>query len=103
MTLREQFNKTKRWLMAASLVAVGFCALGTTLLNQNPAFAKPLLITSFLVFFLLTTYGHLMAFRCRGCKRSWGMHAMQSLRSIFGVDPRVHYCPYCGFDIDQEV
>jgi hypothetical protein len=61
-----------------------------------------LIMIGLLVAFPVSIVAHLLLFHCPWCRGNWSPLIAKS-GFLRPVDPRFHFCPYCGHDIDQEV
>jgi hypothetical protein len=103
MTIRQQFNRTKRRILAVLLVGAAylFAAMAWAVwLNIDPPWWA---IFGFVVMGAAIVFAA-VSFRCPNCKNRWGQIAMMSGWKPFSlsIDTRFRYCPFCGCDIDAE-
>jgi hypothetical protein len=102
VTTRALFDRRKRRIMTVAFAGFALFAGGVFLMPLGPVWIVPNLL-GFAVAFGAMFYGWLFAFRCPQCGGQWAPLAMQGGRSPFRIDPKVHYCPYCAYEIDTEV
>jgi hypothetical protein len=103
MTIRCDFNRKKRRIWAVALVGLGYTIGGSVMaaiMNLGPPFW---VIPGVIVFAAAMVFGQ-FDFRCPRCGQRWGHIAMQTRTTLFwvSIDTRIHYCPFCGCDIDEE-
>jgi hypothetical protein len=104
MTIRRLIEAKKRRIMVLVLLGAALAAAGVLLsqqgvLNAEPRFA---VLPGGAVFMLTLVYANLFAFRCPRCGGRWEALAMQEGLSLFALDRRITFCPFCGADVDAE-
>lgn len=103
MTTRTRFNKKKLWI---TMVALGFFLLGTAAaivaawgaIGLAPYYA---MLPGIVPFGLLLVYEYYFAFICPRCGGNLGAVVVQCSASLFRMDDRFKYCPFCGCQIDE--
>jgi hypothetical protein len=107
MTTREVFNRRLRWLwwvfLVAFLVFCLSCFFVKRVANDTEQFALGLLwiVSCAFVFFGRETLIHFGGYRCPQCEHNIGGKVIRKI--AFSMDQRVKYCPFCGFDLDQQI
>ncbi len=102
MTIRKILNKKKRIVIFTMIC--GMIVSGIFIKNYAPhQNGFPPLIT-FIGFFvaMLALFLSKFIIRCPVCKGNLGEMMMTS-GSPFSISKNIHYCPYCGTDVDTEV
>ena len=101
MTIREFIEQKKRRFASITFVGIGLCLIAVFL---GPA--APILWFLFLLGFVLAlltqVYALVFGYRCPRCATRWTTLA-QTGRTQLSIDKRIHYCPYCGCDVDAEL
>jgi hypothetical protein len=102
MTSREFLNRRMRWIggslyLGFAVFAGGMIAGG--LLGQ-PAWSM-IGIPGFALFFCAIVLGQSGGLRCLLCQTNLGPILMT--RGGVSIDNRLHFCPYCGCDLDRDV
>ena len=102
MTIRERLNQKKRRLVCAFFASIGTFAAGSLLLPARTLlgrFGIALVVPGFALGCLTIVYAF-FSFRCPLCEGPWYGLAMNTGPSLFSIDRRIRYCPFCGADID---
>jgi hypothetical protein len=99
MTIRQHFERIKRRVMLVAFAGFAVAVLGTLWVRYHPPWSPAPSLTGGITLALGLLYGWL-ALRCPVCRGSWYSLALRPGQSLFGIDRRLRYCPYCGTGID---
>lgn len=105
MTSRERIDRNKRAIVIVELIALILLLVSAIWLPVHSPWQSPWSSIPFLLglamFTLALVYGRFLGLRCPSCGESWYALALSGLnKNLFKLDRRIHYCPYCGCDID---
>lgn len=102
ITIRAQFDKTKRRIMRIALCGFLLGVLAVILADLEIIKAAPYyaVLPGMTLFTLALFYANLIAFRCPRCSENWGVLAAMGYPSFFKIDSRIRYCPFCGCNVD---
>ncbi len=103
MTARDQIDRRFRRVM--QIFYLGFALFGGAIF-ANKALAMPGWVwvpglLGFAVAWLTMAGAYIVGFHCPTC--GGRMTALLMQRGGFRMDPSVHFCPYCGQDLDAEL
>jgi len=98
VTPRARINRQTRTALGITLVGMAIFLLG--MLGKG---AGPVMITiglcGFVLAWLTMAGTYLIGIRCPRCGGRLTYLAMS--RGIFGLHPRLRFCPYCGISLDD--
>ncbi len=102
MTSREFFNRRKTLVFGAMYAVIGvfFVGILVTLALGQPI-ALFVTLPAFVIACLVGMVAQLFAFRCQECRGNMSSTLMYG--GEFRIDPRLHFCPYCGLALDEEL
>jgi len=102
MTLRDKLDRQARWIFfpmyGGMLIFIAGIIANAALGQQWTAVVA---LPGFALAFAATMFGYLWGFRCPCCRCSLAPLVFHP--PGFGVDRRVHFCPYCGRGLDEEI
>jgi hypothetical protein len=103
VTIRETVTRKKRWIMLIMFSGFGIFVGGMPLaLLIDPAFIS-VSFSGFAVTFITMLYAELFGLPCPSCGGNWAPLALHSRSGPFSLNRRIHYCPFCGCNIDTEL
>jgi|SRR6516164_3244361 len=101
MTRRQRLDQNKRAMMIVALIGIALITATLLWLPRDPIWFPIAQLLTCAIFLGALLYGWLIGLRCPSCRGSWYALAMTGLsKGLLKLDKRIHYCPYCGCDID---
>jgi hypothetical protein len=103
VTGREYLNRRKRWVMGL-FYSGAVLFLGSLLVSGllvQPDLWLYVGLPGFGAAFLGLTYGQTFGMRCPWCRGNLAQLAL--LPGPMSLDRRLHFCPYCGHRLDNEL
>ena len=105
MTIREYLQRRLRRVMIIVMFGFALAIAGGLWSSLHPPWQGFFVLPGVVLFVLSLIYAWLFALRCPLCAGQWyGLLQLTGYgQGLWRIDPRIHFCPYCGRDIDMEV
>src|SRR5579862_7441771 len=102
MTIRDELNRHKQHLMTVYLIGPALL-VGAVVLAEAWLFpALPFLVSAG-AFCAIYCFYFINKLRCANCGILLNHLVLRPSWHLLTIDPRIHYCPFCGSDIDTEL